>query len=218
MEEKILSFKGRGMALCVSVESAVLPGVPDVLRELRDGGIHEYNRQITFDFHDLEISRTWLQAFLRDVIFPLSLQVSQWTSTNETTLDVLSSLGFRTGGQERPHVTQGTLKIITTPLRSGQTLNHDGDVLLLGNLHRGAEINATGSIIVWGALLGQVHAGCSGDNSASVITMSYQTNQLRIGNLISNAMEPGPWWGKPVRIFVESGVFVASEIHKEKEK
>ncbi len=215
MAEKVLSFKGRGMALCVSFESAVLPGVPDVLRELRDGGILEYKRQIVFDFKDLEISRTWLQALLRDAIFPLSLQVAQWTGTNEKTLDVLTSLGFRTG-EERPIVTHGTLKIITTPLRSGQTLNHDGDVLMLGNLHSGAEINATGSIVVWGALLGQVHAGCSGDNSACVVTMSYQTNQLRIGTMISNAMEPGPWWGKPVRIFVESGVFVADEIHKEK--
>ncbi len=218
MEEKVLSFKGRGMALCVSFESAVLPGVPDVLRELQGAGILDYNRQIIFDFKGLEISRTWLQALLRDAVFPLSLQIAQWTGTNEKTLDVLSSLGFRTSGEERPVVTQGTLKIITTPLRSGQTLNHDGDVLMLGNLHSGAEINATGSIVVWGTLLGQVHAGCNGDNSASVITMGYQTNQLRIGNMISNAMEPGPWWGKPVRIFVESGVFVADEIRRDKEK
>ena len=91
-------------------------------------------------------------------------------------------------------------------------------LLMLGDLHHGAEINATGSIIVLGAIQGQVHAGCNGDNSASVITLSYRTNQLRIGSMISNAMEPGasPWWGRPVRIVVEGGVFVASDISWEK--
>ena len=133
---------------------------------------------------------------------------------------MLSSLGFKLDSGDRPLVARSALKIVTTPLRSGQSLFHEGDVLMLGNLHSGAEINATGSIIVLGSLLGQVHAGCAGDNSASVVTMSYQTNQMRIGTMISNAMEPGasPWWGRPVRIYVQGGVFVASEIARPKER
>ncbi len=214
------SLKGRGAALCVEFEGAILPGIPDTLRWLRDAGSIVRERQLIFDFKDLEISRTWIQALLRDVIFPMELSVAQWAATNEKTLDILASLGFKTSGGERPVVTHGTLKIVSAPLRSGQTLNHDGDVLMLGNLHSGSEINATGSIIVLGALLGQVHAGCNGDNSASVITMSYQTNQLRIGSMIGNAMEPGAcsWWGQPVRAFVENGVLTVDEFRRDKEK
>ncbi len=213
-----LSFRGRGSVLRVVFESPSLPGTPDVLRELRDAGSAVTGRPLVFDFKGLEVSRGWILDLMRDVVFPLNLTVTQWAGTHEKTLDVLASLGFKVDGSERPVMTKGTLQIVTMPLRSGQALNHDGDVLMLGNLHSGAEINATGSIIVLGTLLGQVHAGCSGDNSASVITLNYQTNQLRIGSMISNAMEPGasPWWGRPVRIFVQSGVFVADEIARER--
>ena len=213
-----LSFRGRGSALRVVFESPSLPGTPDVLRELRDAGSSVTGRPLVFDFKELEVSRGWILDLMRDVIFPLDLTVTQWSGSNEKTQSVLASLGFKADGVERPVMTRGTLQIVTAPLRSGQSLNHDGDVLMLGDLHSGAEINATGSIVVLGTLLGQVHAGCGGDNGASVITLSYQTNQLRIGSMISNAMEPGasPWWGRPVRIFVQSGVFVADDIARER--
>lgn len=217
-QKHALSFRGRGSSLRVTFEGTELPGTPDVLRELRDAGSAVLERQLVFDFRGLEVSRNWILDLMRDVVFPLNLSVTQWAGTSEKTLSVLTSLGFRIDGAEHPVVTRGTLKIVTTPLRSGQALNHDGDVLMLGNLHSGAEINATGSIIVLGTLLGQVHAGCGGDNSASVITLDYQTNQLRIGTMISNAMEPGasPWWGRPVRIYVQNGVLTADEIVREK--
>ena len=217
-QKKEISFKGRGTSVCVAFEGAILPGIPDVLRELRDAGGMVTGHQIVFDFKKLQVPRNWLLDLLRDVIFPMNLSVSLWSAEEPSTKENLASLGFKVDGSERPMVTQGTLKIVSIPLRGGQALQHDGDVLMLGDLHHGAEINATGSIIVLGAIQGQVHAGCNGDNSASVITLSYRTNQLRIGSMISNAMEPGasPWWGRPVRIVVEGGVFVASDISWEK--
>ena len=218
--KKELSFKGRGSALKVAFEGQALPGIIDVLRELRDAGSLVQNHPLIVDFKALSVSRNWLLAFLRDVIFPMNLSVTMWAGTDPGTLDTLAALGFKLDSGDRPLVSHSDLKIVTTPLRSGQTLFHEGDVLMLGNLHSGAEINVTGSIIVLGTLQGQVHAGCTGDNGASVITLAYKTNQMRIGSMISNAMEPGasPWWGRPVRIYVDGGVIVASEIVKEKEK
>ena len=216
--KKELSFKGRGTALQVTFEGSSLPGTPDVLRELRDAGALASSRQLNFDFKELPVSREWLLNLMRDVIFPLKISVNLWAGSHPDTCNSLASLGFKMDGVERPVITQGTLKILKSPMRSGQAVHHDGDLLLLGNLHPGSDISATGSIIVLGTLEGRVHAGSNGDNSASVITMCYMTNQLRIGSMISNVMEPEacPWWGKPVQIFIEGGVFVASEIVKEK--
>ncbi|MDY3868206.1 MAG: septum site-determining protein MinC [Pyramidobacter sp.] len=213
-----LSFKGRGSSLYVAFEGASLPGTPDVLRELRDAGALIKGHPLIFDFKDLPVSRVWFLDFMRDAVFPLQLSITQWCAANPQTRDTLASLGLKLDGAERPIITQGTLKILKTPLRSGQSVHHDGDVLLIGNLHSGADISATGSIVVLGALKGRVHAGCSGDNQASVITMCYMTNQLRIGTMVSNIMEPDacPWWGKPAHISVEDGVFIAGEILREK--
>lgn len=215
-----LSFKGRGSALRVAFEGTSLPSVIDVMAELRDAGSLTTEHPLIIDFKDLAVTRSWLLSFLRDIVFPMNLTVTLWAGTNPGTLDMLASLGFKLDCGDRALVAKSDLKIVTTPLRSGQSMFHEGDVLMLGNLHAGAEINATGSIIVLGSLLGQVHAGCNGNNSASVVTMAYKTNQMRIGSMISNAMEPGtsPWWGRPVRVYVEGGVFVASEIAKEKDR
>ena len=203
--KKELSFKGRGSALRVAFEGAMVPGIIDVMTELRDAGNLVLSHPLIIDFKALSVSRTWLLAFLRDVVFPMNLSVTLWAATDPGTLDTLASLGF---------------KLDTTPLRSGQTLFHEGDVLMLGPLHSGAEISATGSIIVLGDLEGLVHAGCTGNNNASVVTTGYRTNQMRIGSMISNVMEPGasPWWGRPVRIYVEGGVFVASDIVHSKDR
>ena len=218
--KKVLSFKGSGSALRVTFEGTLIPGIMEVMSELRDAGSLVTDHPLIIDFKELTVSQNWLRSFLCDVVFAMGLKVTMWAGTVPETLDVLSSLGFKLDSGDRPLVARSALKIVTTPLRSGQSLFHEGDVLMLGNLHSGAEINATGSIIVLGSLLGQVHAGCAGDNSASVVTMSYQTNQMRIGTMISNAMEPGasPWWGRPVRIYVQGGVFVASEIARPKER
>lgn len=219
-QRKLFGFKGRGQAILVSFESAVLPGIADILNGLRDAGPIVSGHQLILDFKGLKLSRNWVLDFMRDVVIPMRLSVSMWSSEEPSTLDVFASLGFKVEGEERPIVTQNTLKIVSTPIRSGQTFRHDGDVLMLGNLHPGAEIQATGSIIVLGTLSGQVHAGCNGNNDASVVTLAYQTNQMRIGSLIGNAVEPGasPWWGKAVRVFIEGGVFVVSEINRNKDK
>ena len=218
--KRLFSFKGRGQSILVSFESTTLPGITDILNELRDAGSLISGHQLILDFKSLKLSRNWVLDFMRDVVFPMGISVSMWASEEPSTLDVFASFGFKLDGEERPVVTQGSLKIVSSPLRSGQTLRHDGDVLMLCNLHSGAEIQATGSIIVLGTLLGQVHAGCNGASDASVVTLNYQTNQLRIGSMMSNAVEPGtsPWWGKAVRIFIEGGVFVVSEIGNSKEK
>jgi septum site-determining protein MinC len=218
--KKELSFKGRGSALRVAFEGAMVPGIIDVMTELRDAGNLVLSHPLIIDFKTLSVSRTWLLAFLRDVVFPMNLSVTLWAATDRGTLDTLASLGFKLDSGDRSLFSPSSLKIVTTPLRSGQTLFHEGDVLMLGPLHSGAEISATGSIIVLGDLEGLVHAGCTGNNNASVVTTGYRTNQMRIGSMISNVMEPGasPWWGRPVRIYVEGGVFVASDIVHSKDR
>ncbi len=219
-QKRQLSYKGRGSAVRVFFDGQTVPGVVDVMAELRDAGPLITSHPLIFDFRALPVTRNWLSAFLSDVVFPMGLSVAMWAASDPDTLDVLASLGFKLDSGDRPIFSPSSLKIVSTPMRSGQSLFHEGDVLMLGSLHSGAEINATGSIIVLGSLLGQVHAGCTGDSSASVVTMCYKTNQMRIGTMISNAMEPGvsPWWGRPVRIHVEGGVFVAGEIVKDKDR
>ncbi len=72
-------------------------------------------------------------------------------------------------------------------LRSGQRVVFAGNVVLLGDLNPGAQIEADGDVIVMGQLRGSVHAGCEGDQQASVITSSLRATQLRIADRFYSA-------------------------------
>lgn len=67
-------------------------------------------------------------------------------------------------------------------LRSGQKVVFAGNVVLLGDLNPGAQIEADGDVIVLGQLRGSVHAGCEGDEEATVVTSSLKATQLRIAD------------------------------------
>ena len=65
-------------------------------------------------------------------------------------------------------------------LRSGQNMHYDGNVVIMGDVNPGAEIVASGHVLVMGALRGLVHAGATGEEEATVTALSLAPTQLRI--------------------------------------
>lgn len=74
---------------------------------------------------------------------------------------------------------------IKQTLRSGRTINYDGNVFIIGDCHPGSEIIASGDINVWGILSGIAHAGSKGDTTASIRALKINAIQLRIANMLS---------------------------------
>jgi septum site-determining protein MinC len=81
------------------------------------------------------------------------------------------------------------LQTMTGIVRSGQTVEHDGHLLLLGDVNPGGTIVCTGDIYIMGALRGTAHAGSAG-NAKAIIAASLMTpTQLRIAEVISRPPE-----------------------------
>ncbi|MBQ6516900.1 hypothetical protein IJI31_06955 [bacterium] len=72
---------------------------------------------------------------------------------------------------------------MTQTLRSGQTLNYNGNVIIIGDAHPGSEIIANGDITVWGVLGGIVHAGANGNTNAKIRALKFNAIQIRIAGL-----------------------------------
>jgi septum site-determining protein MinC len=70
-------------------------------------------------------------------------------------------------------------------IRSGQAIQHASNVVILGDVNPGAEIVASGDIIVWGVLRGMVHAGYPNNENAIVCALVLAPVQLRIAHLLS---------------------------------
>ena len=73
---------------------------------------------------------------------------------------------------------------INSTVRSGQRIEAEGDIVIIGDVNPGAEVIAGGSIAVFGKLRGLAHAGCSGRRDVCVAAIYMYPKQLRISGRV----------------------------------
>lgn len=108
-------------------------------------------------------------------------------------------------------------------LRSGQVLEVDTGIVVIGDVNPGAEVIAQGNIVILGTLKGNAFAGASGNEKAFVIALDMMPVQIRIADVIARSPDkPVKAAAKETKIaFVEDGNIymepltnnVVSEIH-----
>lgn len=72
-------------------------------------------------------------------------------------------------------------------LRSGQTLNTETSIIMIGDVNQGATVTSKGNIIVLGSLFGNVYAGAGGNENAFVMALELDPVQIRIADTIARA-------------------------------
>lgn len=100
-------------------------------------------------------------------------------------------------------------EFVNKTLRSGQKIEHDGDVLIVGDVNPDSYVIASGNVIVMGTLRGVVHAGASGDETAVVMALKLKPQQLRIGNFFTRAPDDIETPEYPEKAFVrDSRIYI----------
>ena len=69
-------------------------------------------------------------------------------------------------------------------LRSGQRVEFEGSLVILGDVNAGAEVIAGENIVVLGELRGLAHAGAKGNKKAIIACNRIECPQLRIANIV----------------------------------
>ena len=69
-------------------------------------------------------------------------------------------------------------------LRSGQKLEVEGSVVVIGDVNSGAEVIAADNIAVIGNLRGLAHAGAKGNKDAVIAASTLDVVQIRISNIV----------------------------------
>ena len=69
-------------------------------------------------------------------------------------------------------------------IRSGQKIEEEGSIVILGDVNSGAEIVAADNIVVLGSLRGLAHAGAKGNTKAIIAAGKLDTAQIRIANIV----------------------------------
>ena len=89
---------------------------------------------------------------------------------------------FFTKGQD-----ESDCKFVRSTLRGGTRIQYEGSVVVIGDVNPGAEVIATGNVIVLGLLRGMVHAGSGGSREAFIAALKLKPTQLRIADLIARS-------------------------------
>lgn len=69
-------------------------------------------------------------------------------------------------------------------VRSGQKIEFEGSLVIIGDVNDGSEVIAGDNIVILGALRGLAHAGAKGNKNAIIAASSIDAPQLRIANVI----------------------------------
>lgn len=195
-----MAIKGVGDALLIHVPEGDSTGFPGDLLDMID------DRAEFFDGARLALdlaARSVGAADLGEIRNALSERgVTLWAviSTSENTQSAARDLGLagelrspaQVEAEERPLDTElegDEAVLLERTMRSGNSVQHPGHVVVLGDVNPGAEITAGGHVIVWGHLRGVVHAGAAGNESAVVCALDLSPTQLRIAGHIALSPE-----------------------------
>ena len=72
-------------------------------------------------------------------------------------------------------------------LRSGQVLETETSIVILGDVNPGAKIISKGNIIILGALKGIAYAGAAGNGGAFVVALEMNPCQIQIADVIARS-------------------------------
>jgi septum site-determining protein MinC len=155
------------------------------------------------DYNGLELNeelKTKIEKLLKD--FNASVLGFQNTKNNKESLKGVAQ--------------KKSLKIINKTLRSGQKVEYDGDVLILGDVNPDAYVVSSGNVIVMGNLRGVVHAGANGDETAVVMALKLRPQQIRISNYIARSPDEPDVKAKesnsPEIAYIENNAIVIDKI------
>ena len=113
----------------------------------------------------------------------------------------------------------GTGQFHKGTLRSGQVLESESSIIILGDVNPGAKVIAKVNVIVLGSLKGTIYAGINGNENAFVVALYMNPVQIRIGDTIArspdDAISKKNMDMEPKIAFVESGNIYIEKLDKD---
>lgn len=111
---------------------------------------------------------------------------TRWTRRRQAKKSETANRSFKT----REMKTGEDTLMIKKTIRSGQKVEHEGNLVIMGDVNPGAEVRAGQDLIVLGALRGLAHAGYRAKNGeSSIIALRFQPTQVRIRDKMVNKFD-----------------------------
>ena len=164
----------------IEKQVAIKYNMPDIVSDLKEESFEEEAKEETKEPVE-NVSKTEFEGDIKN-----SIGVYKKAYDNPVSDAEWEDVDFYESPTDEPVVfdTKSTTYINQT-LRSGQVIESEGNVVVIGDCHPGSEIHAVGDITVWGVLSGIAHAGFKGNDNAKIRALKMNAVQLRIANCYS---------------------------------
>lgn len=97
---------------------------------------------------------------------------------------------------------------LRSPVRSGQKVTAEGNLLIMGDVHAGATASAGGDLIILGAARGILEAGLIKGRAATVLAFQLRPALIRLGDLMARSPAAGPRWRAEMARVLEDRIVV----------
>lgn len=113
-------------------------------------------------------------------------------------------------GRERapePRPAARTSRVVSQPVRGGQQIYAEGDLILLAPVSAGAEVMATGHIHAYAPLRGRALAGVQGDTSARLFCRELQAELVAVAGhyRIADDLRREALWQRSAQVLLHEG-------------
>lgn len=151
----------------------------------------EIQEEISQDINEKQVMETYKKAY----------------DENEEEEQTWEEVDYYAPPTDEPVVVDSKQTIyVNQTLRSGQVLEFDGNIVIIGDCHPGSEIKAAGDITVWGVLGSIAHAGSKGNREAKIRALKMNAVQLRIADCYSRRPD-----GTNIPYIIKSSTFTPEE-------
>jgi septum site-determining protein MinC len=183
------------------IDDKLLLKIPPAEWSLMKDAIKEYVLQnsnfllgarVILDFGDAHLRSTELFE-IRDLLMDHQVVVVQVYSESATTRQAAELLGIKTQSALRPlqpveRETDTSLPgeaglVVIKTLRSGNVVNSEGHITIIGDVNPGATLRAAGSIVIWGKMRGEAHAGMNMDVGNVILALEMAPTSLSIAGI-----------------------------------
>lgn len=199
---ELVQIKGIKEGLLVTLGDGSWPDLEELLvNKIEEKKAFFQGARMALDVGEHELKAADI-GILRDKLSERGVALWAIVSTSPVTKEVSKTFGLITSvTNPRVEIINETAlhfdttlsgeKAIMIPktMRSGFQVAFPGHVVVIGDVNPGAEIIASGSIVVWGWLRGNVHAGAEGNDKSIICALRMDPLQLRIASIVSDHPE-----------------------------
>ena len=121
--------------------------------------------------------------------------------------EVSNVIPTREAGDDQPNATKTKIDLTVHrgTLRSGDHIESQGHLLIVGDVNPGGSASAQGDVYVWGRLRGRAHAGNKGNSNAKIVALQLRPLQLRIAEFVARGPEEQPQPGLAEQAYILDG-------------